>query len=136
MPMTPSELNRCTRHLQKALPELQAVYLFGSQADGSAGAASDVDLAILLPSPLTADRRWALAGQLAALLDRDIDLVDLREASTVMQHQVLTEGRALWRRDLQVEEFELAALSEYWDLAILRRDLIDDIKQRGRIHGG
>ncbi|TDX32100.1 nucleotidyltransferase-like protein [Modicisalibacter xianhensis] len=129
------ELKRCLDYLQDALPDLQAVYLFGSQAKGSANAMSDVDLAVLVPYPLAGTLRWELTGQLADLLNRDVDLVDLRIASTVMQHQIVSEGQRLWSRDHEADEFELAAMSEYWDLAIQRRELIADIKQRGHVHG-
>ncbi|SFH70514.1 type VII toxin-antitoxin system MntA family adenylyltransferase antitoxin [Modicisalibacter xianhensis] len=129
------ELKRCLDYLKDALPDLQAVYLFGSQAKGNANAISDVDLAALLPSPLAGTLRWELTGQLADLLNRDVDLVDLRSASTVMQHQIVSEGQRLWSRDLEADEFELATMSQYWDLAIQRRELIADIKQRGHVHG-
>ncbi|SDO10494.1 Predicted nucleotidyltransferase [Halomonas shengliensis] len=122
--------------LRDALSTLQAIYLFGSQATGEANAESDVDLAILLPRPLSAAQRWALAGELAERLNREVDLVDLRQASTVLQQQVLSEGRRLWACGSEADEFELMVQSEYWDLAIQRRGLIDDIKQRGSVHGG
>lgn len=130
-----SDLTRCVEHLKAALPGLQAVYLFGSQATEDASEGSDVDLAVLLLPPLAADRRWELMGRLADLLDQDVDLVDLRRASTIMQHQIVQDGKRLWSRNLDTDEFELTVLSEYWDLSIQRQDLIADIKQRGHIHG-
>ncbi|MBZ9559613.1 MULTISPECIES: nucleotidyltransferase domain-containing protein [unclassified Modicisalibacter] len=130
-----SRLTRCVNILRECLPALQAVYLFGSQASGQHETSSDVDLAILLPAPLGAYQRWELAERVAELLNRDVDLVDLRCASTVMQHQVVEHGRRLWSGGTEADEFELTALSEYWDLAILRHDLLDDIQQRGSIHG-
>ncbi|WP_163560961.1 nucleotidyltransferase domain-containing protein [Halomonas sp. NO4] len=135
MPLPPAALTQCTEYLKAELPSLEALYLFGSQATGETGDASDVDLAILLPHPLDAASRWALTGELADILDRDVDLIDLRQASTILQQQVVAEGQRLWSRSLDVEEFELTVQSEYWDLAIQRRDLIADIKQRGRVHG-
>lgn len=135
MPLSQVALTRCTEYLKAELPSLQAVYLFGSQATGEAGEASDVDLAVLLPEPLDAECRWGLTGRLADILDRDIDLIDLRRASTILQQQVVTEGQRLWSRGLDTEEFELTVQSEYWDLAIQRQALIADIKRRGTIHG-
>lgn len=135
MDLVRPELQQCLHYLRVALPDLQAAYLFGSQATGDASEASDTDLAVLLPSPLSADLRWELMGQLAELLNQDVDLVDLRSASTVMQHQILQDGKRIWNQGIDTDEFELAALSEYWDLAIQRRELIADIKQRGHIHG-
>ncbi|MDZ7852765.1 MAG: nucleotidyltransferase domain-containing protein [Halomonas sp.] len=130
-----SEREHCVTLLTDALPGLQAVYLFGSQVTGDASPQSDVDLAVLLPSPLSAEQRWDLMATLANRLDRDVDLVDLRRATTVMQYQVISEGLRLWSQGSGADEFELAVLSEYWDLQIQRRGLIDDIKQRGTVHG-
>lgn len=135
MPCSRSDLETITDYLVASLPSLQAVYLFGSQATGETTPASDVDLAVLLPAPLAAEQRWHLSGELADRLGADVDLIDLRQASTVLQHQVVTGGQRLWHRGLDSDEFELMVQSEYWDLAIQRRQLIADIKQRGSVHG-
>lgn len=128
-------LATAVEYLATALPSLQAVYLFGSRATGQATSDSDVDLALLLPTPLSAEQGWQLSNAVADRLQTDVDLIDLRQASTVLQQQVVTEGKRLWHRGLDSDEFELAVQSEYWDLAIHRRQLIADIKQRGSVHG-
>ncbi|MBD3897954.1 nucleotidyltransferase domain-containing protein [Halomonas sp. ML-15] len=120
--------------LRQALPSLQAVYLFGSQASGQAQQDSDIDLAILLPSPADAEALWHLGDELAGMLGRDVDLVDLRNASTVMQHQVINHGTRLWQRDQAADEFEVTSLSQYWDLQIMRSGILSDIRQRGRVY--
>lgn len=135
MSCSPSALATVTDYLTAALPTLQAVYLFGSQATGETTSSSDVDLALLLLPPLTPEQRWQLSGELADRLRTDVDLIDLRQASTTLQHQVVTEGQRLWHRGLDSDEFELMVQSEYWDLAIQNRELIADIKQRGNIYG-
>lgn len=135
MPRPSCDLTPITEYLREALPSLQAVYLFGSQARGEATTISDVDLAVLLPTPLPAHRGWLLSSELADRLETGVDLIDLRQASTILQHQVITEGRRLWSRGLESDEFELMVQSEYWDLCIQREPLIADIKQRGSIYG-
>ncbi|MCE9684342.1 type VII toxin-antitoxin system MntA family adenylyltransferase antitoxin [Halomonas alkalisoli] len=136
MSCSPRALATVTEYLAAALPSLQAVYLFGSQATGETTPTSDVDLALLLPTPLTAEQRWLLSGELADRLRTDVDLIDLRQAATTLQLQVVTEGRRLWNRGLASDEFELTVQSEYWDLTIHRRQLLADIKQRGSVYGG
>lgn len=135
MTAIPEELRSITDLLANALPSLQALYLFGSQATGEASRDSDVDLAVLLPEPLSTEQRWQLSNALADRLGKAVDLIDLRQASTVMQQQVLSEGLRLWQRGNDSDEFELTVQSEYWDLTIQRRELIADIQQRGSIHG-
>ena len=56
------------------LPDVRAVYLYGSVARGDAGPHSDLDLAVLLPPGCRLERPWHLAGQLAGTLGREVDL--------------------------------------------------------------
>ncbi|MCE8037388.1 nucleotidyltransferase domain-containing protein [Halomonas sp. MCCC 1A11062] len=135
MSCSPDALAAVSEYLAAALPELQAVYLYGSQATGAATADSDVDLTLLLPTRLAAEQRWQMSGEVAERLRADVDLLDLRQTSNALQYQVVTEGRKLWQRGNSSDEFELMVLSEYWDLAIQRRELIEDIKQRGSVYG-
>ena len=82
-----------------SLPDTLAIYLFGSCASGQARDDSDVDLAVLTVTPVSPQLRWDTAQTLAKLLARDVDLVVLREASTVMRLQVVAHGERLYCRD-------------------------------------
>lgn len=123
------------RVLQQRFPDALAFYVFGSQASGQADAQSDVDLAILLPGYADANVLWDTAMELAALLNRHVDLLDLRAASTVMQHQVLTTGQRLWGDALAAGLFECFALTEKLHLDEARAGLLRDIAERGRVYG-
>jgi uncharacterized protein len=121
--------------LRAAWPDALAVYAFGSRVGGEARADSDLDLAVLLPGYADPLALWSLGGDLAATLGCDIDLLDLRSASTVMQHQVLTTGQRLWARDaLAADLFECYVMSEKLDLDAARAPLLADIQREGRIH--
>jgi predicted nucleotidyltransferase len=122
-------------HLQESLPELMAIYLFGSQASGDADAASDVDLAVLVRGQVAPLRLWELSGELADIVLRPVDLVDLRAASTVMQYQIITKGRQLWSCGLDAGIYELFILGQKTSLDEARGLLIDDISRDGRIYG-
>lgn len=123
------------RVLQRRFPDALAFYVFGSQASGQADAQSDVDLAVLLPGYANANALWDAAMELAALLNRHVDLLDLRAASTVMQSQVLTTGQRLWGHALAAGLFECFALTEKLHLDEARAGLLRDIAERGHIHG-
>lgn len=136
MPNAPSAVpNAVLQMLQQRFPDALAFYLFGSQATGQAGADSDVDLAVLLPGYADAQQLWDAATELAKLLDRHVDLLDLRAASTVMQHQVLTTGQRLWGDALAAGLFECFVLTEKLHLDEARAGLLRDIAERGSIHG-
>lgn len=121
---------------QKRVPELLAVYAFGSRVRGSAGAESDLDLAILVAGYADPLALFYLSGELAELAGCPVDLLDLRAASTVMQYQIITTGVRWWARDLQAALFETAILSEKTALDSARAGLLDDIQRRGSVYGG
>lgn len=121
--------------LRNRLPNLLAIYAFGSRVQGTAGAESDLDLAVLVEGyadPLTL---WQLAGELEEPAGCAVDLLDLRAASTVMQHQILTGGQRWWKKDTQAALFEAAMLSEMTALNMARAGLLGDIQKQGKIYG-
>jgi predicted nucleotidyltransferase len=122
--------------IRAAVPEVVAVYRFGSTANGSAGPASDVDVAFLAARPFDPVGRFDLQERLAARLGRDVDLVDLQRASTVLRMQVLSRGRLLgsWD-DTGRRAFEDRTYCAYVRLNEERRPILERIAREGRIHG-
>lgn len=120
--------------LLSRLPELLAIYAFGSRVQGTADARSDLDLAVLVAGYADPQTLWELSGALAELAGCPVDLLDLRAASTVMQHQILTTGQRWWARDAQAALFEAAMLSEKTALDTARAGLLADLQREGRIH--
>lgn len=124
------------RHLRDAVPDVIAIYLFGSQAQGSVRADSDIDLAILPSAPIDPVERWTVQEDLSIALRRDVDLVDLRAASTVMRMQVIRQSQLLYESDTTArQEFEMYTYSSYALLNEERAAILQDIQERGRIHG-
>ncbi|HEX5277512.1 MAG TPA: nucleotidyltransferase domain-containing protein [Fluviicoccus sp.] len=123
------------RTLQARLPHLLAVYAFGSRVQGTARPESDLDLAVLVAGQADVLVLFDLAGELSDLVMRPVDLLDLRAASTVMQHQIITTGERWWARDAQAALFETAILSEKTALDSARAGLLADIQQRGTVYG-
>ena len=122
-------------HLRRHLPALLAVYGVGSRVQGTAGADSDLDLAVLVAGRADVLQLWSLSGDLADLAGCPVDLIDLRAASTVMQYQVITTGQRWWALDSQAALWEAAVLSDKTELDEARRPLLEDIAREGRIHG-
>jgi predicted nucleotidyltransferase len=128
-------MDKALQHLREHLDALLAVYVFGSQVSGHADAASDLDIAVLLPGKADPLLLWRLAGDLADIVNVPVDLLDLQAASTVMQYQIVTTGQRLWARDSSAALFEVFVLSRKTDLDEARRGLFSDIQQDGLIHG-
>lgn len=101
------------------------VYLFGSAAKGPVKPESDIDLAVLCDRRVDREALFRVQLDLAAILDRDIDLVDLRDADSILQMQVLANGEIIYCRD---ENKRLAAeammMKAYQMLNFNRRDQI------------
>lgn len=120
--------------IQQALPAAMAVYGFGSHWHGTASARSDLDLAVLVAGYADPLQLFSLSQTLATLCHCEVDLVDLRAASTVLQHQILTTGQRLWRRDYQADMFEAAVLNDKLSLDEARAGLLQDIQRRGTVY--
>ena len=77
-----------------------AVYatLFGSLARGAARPDSDIDVAVSFGKPMTSDLRMAVAGLVAEVAGRPVDLIDLEKAGgTILARalggtEILCEG--------------------------------------------
>lgn len=121
--------------LQGRVPDLLAIYAFGSRMQGTAGPQSDLDLAVLVAGYAEPLALWALSGDLADVAGCPVDLLDLRAASTVMQYQILTTGQRWWAGDAQAGLYEAAILSEKTALDTARTGLLSDIQKRGTIYG-
>lgn len=118
---------KLTDELRHVLSEtsvpLVAAYLFGSHASGKATADSDVDVGVLLGTPV--DEEGAvlvgplsrLRGELERALEREVDLVDMREAPPDLIHRILRDGVLLIERDPKRRiEFEVQARNAYFDI--------------------
>ena len=109
-----------------------AVYRFESAAEGRLRHDSDVDLAVLMPDPMTRAQRWAVTARVADLVRRDVDLLDLRRASTVFQALVVSRGRRLWMGDAStVAWFEMRALKSYALLNEERAPILERMQREG-----
>lgn len=122
-------------HLQDQFPDLLAVYLFGSHAQGTAGPDSDVDMAVLVSGKIDPMQLWQIAGDMADIAKVPVDLIDLRAATTVMQYQIVTRGQRLWARDVQAGLYESFILSEKTAFDAARAGLLKDIQEKGTVYG-
>lgn len=116
------------------IPAVQAIYLFGSMVTKFVTVESDIDLAILGKQKIDARLIWQVAQELAILLKKDVDLIDLQQASTVMCWQVISTSQRIFVKDkIFAEEFETTALSAYVRFNDERREIIEEIQKRGKI---
>ena len=112
------------------------IILFGSYANGTAREESDIDLAYFSKKQLSAYERFLLAGELAMISGREVDLIDIKQIDTVFTMQIFEQGKPI---DIQnKEEFtrqKMRAYSMYATLSEQRSEVIEAIKKRGSVFG-
>ncbi|HKY39680.1 MAG TPA: nucleotidyltransferase domain-containing protein [Polyangiaceae bacterium] len=98
-------------------PRLRLAIVFGSGASGRMHQASDIDIAII-PEDATLLLREELRLQveLTRVAGRNVDLVRLDRAPTLVRYQVAKHGVALFESGpFEAARFKAAAVSEYLD---------------------
>jgi hypothetical protein len=127
-----------------ARKEIQAAYLFGSVARGRARPDSDIDIAILLRDNVQPSRfleyRLELMADLGAALQRsNVDIVILNEATPLLAHRVLSQGKLVFERSASARvRFQVRTASRYLDLVPMFETHIRYLKKsvrEGRVVG-
>lgn len=117
-----------------SFPNTLAIYAFGSRITGTACTTSDLDLAVLVAGYAEPLRLWELSSELAEIIGCNVDFLDMRAASTVMQYQILQTGLQLWGQEPAAGLFECFVLSEKTALDSARAGLLADIQKTGHIY--
>lgn len=112
------------------------IILFGSAVNGNLLKKSDIDIAFLSDEKiLDKYETFMLAQELAANLNRDVDLIDLSQASTVFKAQIVQTGKIIYCIDEQKKDlFELKTLKMYAKLNEERSEIIKKIDESGSIY--
>jgi len=117
-----SDLQRAADFLEERFG-LESLWLYGSEAKGMAGPESDVDFGALFRRRPTALEVFEAREELAEILHREVDLVDLDQASPILSMQVLRYGRLLVDRNpKRLYAFFSRAVNMYEDVKIIRRE--------------
>ena len=121
--------------LKQEIPKLQALYLFGSQNNGSATKKSDIDIAYLSQKPLSSLERWDISQKLASLLSLDVDLIELSTTNTIFRYQILSTAERIYGDGYEVESFETLAYSFYLRFQEERQPILDEIMKNKSVFG-
>jgi predicted nucleotidyltransferase len=119
-------------------PAVQGIYLFGSYAVGEERPDSDLDIALLLPHELAKREKNLVLSEcrfaLENALHREVELLNARQVSTVMQKEIIG-ARLIHDPDRQaVEEFEMLVLSFYQKLNEERKDILESFRRTRRAY--
>ncbi len=125
--------------LLTAYPDTQAIYLFGSYGTENEWPDSDVDIALLLPPDEAKKVGTLMMGELRfaleSFLKKDVDLINLRQVSTVFQKEIiLAERRIFCADEYAADEFEMLVLSLYQKLNEERAEVLAEGLRSGRFY--
>ncbi len=123
--------------IMQQLPMTQALYLFGSFGTAYQRTDSDIDIALLLPhdSQTPCDQFIALQQQLALIAQRDVDLIHLRSANTILQFEIIEHGRRIAAPARSESDlFEVLVCAFYQKIQQERAEIITAGLQSGRFY--
>ncbi|MGI6093723.1 MAG: type VII toxin-antitoxin system MntA family adenylyltransferase antitoxin [Negativicutes bacterium] len=116
--------------------EAYLVILFGSYGKDLARDDSDVDIAYLGDNELDSYEVFLLAQKMAVLVGRDVDLLNLNMASTVMKAQIVSSGKVIYCSDeVRRARFYMSTYKEYATLNEQRAVVLRQIQRQGSIYG-
>ncbi len=122
----------------KHYPEVQAIYLFGTYGTDDQLPDSDIDIALLINHEqaktvgtlVMSDLRF----DLERLLKKDVDLINLRRVSTILQKEIVAADRRIHTADsYAADEFEMLTISYYQKLNEERAGILEEIRRSGRV---
>lgn len=118
--------------LLERLPQVWAIYVFGSFARGDEWPNSDLDLAVLLPPGERIPDLLSLMSHVSGRVHRDVDLVELRTVNDVLRSEVLGEGHVVFvSKPDTVLDWEASAMSRHARHREDIRDILDDFRRSG-----
>lgn len=126
--------------IYKSYKKINAIYLFGSFADGFYRKGSDLDIAILFFEPLSEFKFFSLELEIGEILERkiktNIDLVILNKAPLPLAFKIIKNKLLFERNAVKRALFESKILSLYYDYKISHRayyQMIIDKAKAGKI---
>ena len=112
------------------------IYIFGSYTRNEMREDSDIDIAFFSKKDFTTYEIFMLAQELADIFKREVDLIDLKKASTVFKAQIIGTGDILYCSDENFKtEFQIRSFKEYALLNEEREVIMNSIKERGSVYG-
>lgn len=118
------DLNSRIRQILAKHGGVRMAILFGSLAATRATPKSDLDLAVLMGAPLSAETKMTLIGELSQAIGRPVDLIDLHLVGEPLLGQILKHGIRLLGSDGDYAELLKRHLFEEADFMPYRRRIL------------
>lgn len=129
-----SQLNKATELIvSKFSPTV--IYLIGSASRDELREDSDIDLAFLSQMKISSLECFDLAQELYDFFKRDVDLIDLKKASTVFKAHVIHYGKVIYCNNIDYRmTFEMRSYKEYALLNEERHEILSRVRESGKVY--
>ncbi|MDX8335889.1 MULTISPECIES: type VII toxin-antitoxin system MntA family adenylyltransferase antitoxin [Cetobacterium] len=108
----------------------KTIYIFGSYATGKINKESDIDIAFLSDKKIDKYSIFIKSQEISSKVNREVDLIDLEESTTIFQNQVVRNGIVILDKSpIEREKFEILVLKKYMELNELRKELLDNYSE-------
>lgn len=114
------------REVLHFFPDVRLAVLFGSMAQGSARADSDLDLAVDAGQTLTTAQRLQLTRALAQKTGRAVDLIDLTDVGMPLLGQIVRHGVRVVGGSSEFGRLMSRSLIEQADFMPLRQRILGE----------
>jgi uncharacterized protein len=129
------DIDKTIKYLTEKL-QPNFIYLFGSFAKGEGREDSDIDLAIHSDNEVSEYELFLFSGDLGFILNRDVQLINLKNISTVFSAEIVGTREVIYSMDENKRiEYEIRALKDYVKLNEERQVILASIKKDGKIYG-
>ncbi len=127
--------NKIITFLRKEL-DPKFIYLFGSFAKGEAREDSDIDLAIYTDELISPYTLFIAASHLAFQVKKDVQIIHLKDISTVFAAQIVGNRDVLYCEDDELMvAYNMRVLKDYCKLNEERQIILDSIERDGKVYG-
>lgn len=135
MELTMDTKNKIVEFLKNKY-EVEFIYLFGSYAKNEGREDSDVDIGIFCNFHIDNYDLFVTASDLSFILKKEVQIIDMKKASTVLNAQIVGYGIVLYQKNEYIhDEFAMKTFSSYAKLNEERKVILDSIKETGSIYG-
>jgi len=118
------------RRVLERHPDTRLAILFGSFATGRVRPDSDLDVAVDVGRPLTAEEKIRFIGDLALEIGRPVDLIDLNTVGEPLLGQIVVRGRRLMGSDTRYAELIRRHLFDQADFMPYRSRILAERRRR------
>lgn len=112
------------------------VYIFSPPAKEESRTDGNIDLAIYTEDETDPFKLYTLGGYISMKLNKDVEIIDIRNTSTAFAAQIISSRSVLYCNDEHArKDFEIRAFNDYVNLKDERKKILESLISGGRVYG-